>query len=269
MRFAVNYSPQAEALLQAGTIQVDLWKCPDWPGLLAQAGRSRPVYVHFPLNLGAGEMASHDWGEVERWRQETGTPYVNLHLIAKAGDVARVLVDSREADDLDRVAAHLVREVAPVVDRFGPEAVIVENVIYRGGGFPVLYGAVAPEVITRVVRETGCGLLLDTAHAQVTAKYLGIDPRAYLAALPGDALRELHVTGTAHDGERWRDHLALSEEDFDLVEWVVGQIEAGEWARPWVTAFEYGGIGPKFEWRSEERVLAEQAPRLCRLLTGR
>lgn len=269
MRFAVNYSPQAEALLLAGKMEVDLWKCPPWPELVAQAQQSRPVYVHFPLNVEAGAVTGLAWDEVERWRQATGTPYVNLHLIAKAGCIAGVSVDSQEAADLEAVGAHLVRAVAPVVARFGPEAVMIENVIYRGGEFPVLYAAIAPEVITRVVRETGCGLLLDTAHAQVTAKYLGVDPRRYLAELPGEALRELHVTGTGHDGERWRDHLSLSEEDFGLVEWVVGQIEAGRWARPWVAAFEYGGVGPKFEWRSEERVLAEQAPRLRRLLCGR
>lgn len=30
-------------------------------------------------------------------------------------------------------------------------------------------------------------------------------------------------------------------------------------------AFEYGGVGPKFEWRSDPQVIEEQATRLYQL----
>ena len=33
--------------------------------------------------------------------------------------------------------------------------------------------SVEPEVITRVVEESGCGLLLDISHARIVANYLG------------------------------------------------------------------------------------------------
>ena len=35
---------------------------------------------------------------------------------------------------------------------------------------------------------------------------------------------------------------------------------------PWLVAFEYGGIGPNFEWRSESAVIAEQVPRMAALV---
>jgi hypothetical protein len=31
MEFALNYSPQAAQLLQEGRIEIDRYKCPDWP----------------------------------------------------------------------------------------------------------------------------------------------------------------------------------------------------------------------------------------------
>jgi hypothetical protein len=37
---------------------------------------------------------------------------------------------------------------------------------------------------------------------------------------------------------------------------------AGAWPAPSIVAFEYGGVGPVFEWRSDVDVLAEQLPRL-------
>ena len=42
MKFAINYSKPAADLLEAGTIEVDLFKCPEWPELLEEVGRSMP-----------------------------------------------------------------------------------------------------------------------------------------------------------------------------------------------------------------------------------
>ncbi len=49
---------------------------------------------------------------------------------------------------------------------------------------------------------------------------------------------------------------------------VLGHIHRGEWAEPWIVAFEYGGIGPIFEWRSEPTFIAEQIPRLRDIVAG-
>ncbi|HEY8416110.1 MAG TPA: DUF692 family multinuclear iron-containing protein, partial [Thermaerobacter sp.] len=126
--------------------------------------------------------------------------------------------------------------------------------------------AVEPEVIGRVVAETGCGFLLDLAHARITAASLGLDPRRYVAALPVHRLCELHVTGLGHDGRRERDHMPLREPDWDLLTWTLDQVEAGVFARPWVLACEYGGAGPAFDWRTDPAVMADQFPRLAALV---
>ena len=51
------------------------------------------------------------------------------------------------------------------------------------------------EFLANLVRRTGCGLLLDVNNLYVTAANLGIDPLGYLAALPSDAIAELHLAG--------------------------------------------------------------------------
>jgi uncharacterized protein (UPF0276 family) len=265
VRFAMNYSPQAAALLAEERIAVDLWKCPDWPDLIETARESRPIYVHFPLDAGTGSLTGVDWEQLSRLRDESATPYVNLHLLAKPEHFPEIPAESREPGHLTAVADRFLEDVHQVVERFGPERVIVENLIYRGPGSDKLYAAISPEVIGRVVRETGCGLLLDTAHARITSIHLGLDPREYIAQLPVEALRELHVTGVGHDGQRWRDHMEMTEPDFALAEWVAEQIRVGRFAAPWVMALEYGGVGPSFEWRSDARIMAEQVPRLYRL----
>ncbi|MFZ5813803.1 MAG: DUF692 family multinuclear iron-containing protein [Bacillota bacterium] len=263
MRFAINYSPQAEALLRDGMIAVDLWKCPDWPDLIETARNSRPVYVHFPLDTGT---APADLERVEGLRRETETPFINLHLLAQAADFPEIPAQSRSGRDLAAVTAQLIRQVERVTQRFGAERVMVENLIYRGPEGKYLLAGILPEVIGAVVRETGCRLLLDTAHATIAARHLGVEPREYIAQLPVEALRELHITGVAYHSQRWRDHLPMTEADFALAGWVLEQIREHRWPEPWVVSLEYGGIGPAFEWRSEASVIAEQAPRLLRLV---
>ncbi len=49
-RFALNYSPQAADLLRAGQIEIDLFKCPAWPDLIAEAQAAAPglhsLFIH-------------------------------------------------------------------------------------------------------------------------------------------------------------------------------------------------------------------------------
>jgi uncharacterized protein (UPF0276 family) len=51
------------------------------------------------------------------------------------------------------------------------------------------------EFIAELVRLTGCGLLFDVNNIFVTAGNLGLDPVAYIDALPRDAIREIHLAG--------------------------------------------------------------------------
>lgn len=69
---------------------------------------------------------------------------------------------------------------------------------------PALYvalrGEIAePEFLGELVRRAGCGLLLDVNNVHVTCANLGRDPQAYIAALPADAIGEIHVAGHAPD----------------------------------------------------------------------
>ena len=84
--------------------------------------------------------------------------------------------------------------------------------------------------------------------------------------LPVEKLRELHFTGVHQIGNRLQDHLEALEEDWCILEWVLERISSGEWPRPWLFVFEYGGVGEKFAGRSEANVIAEQVPRLYKMV---
>jgi uncharacterized protein len=56
-----------------------------------------------------------------------------------------------------------------------------------------------PQFLSELVARTGCGLLLDINNVYVSAQNAGFDAEAYLAALPGEAIGEVHLAGHAEN----------------------------------------------------------------------
>jgi uncharacterized protein len=270
MRLSINYSPQAAELFREGAIALDLWKCSDWPELIAGARATRlPLYLHFDLQAGSQRIADGDLESVATSCADTGTPYVNLHVAPRRADYPGIPVDSQEPSHVDAVLARTVEDIGAAIARFGSQRVVVENLPYRGPDGARLRMGAAPDFIRRLCDETGCGFLLDIAHARTAAHELMVDERAYLSSLPIDRLRELHVNGVDRDEKgRLREHMPITDDDWAILEWCLGSVRQRRWAQPWVVSFEYGGIGPLFAWCTDSAVLAEQAPRLHALVQG-
>jgi hypothetical protein len=104
---------------------------------------------------------------------------------------------------------------------------------------------------------------LDISHARITAHSLGLSDEEYLSQLPTVRIREMHIAGVhTLPGGELQDHLAMLDDDWSLLAWVLARIRLKEWGQPWLLAFEYGGVGSVFAWRSDPLVIAEQVPRL-------
>lgn len=262
MQFAINYSHPAADLVRSGRTQVDRFKTPDWPWMVSEALELHPVAVHFTLRAGSGELAQRDWSSVQALLEQTGTPFINLHLEPTIKDFPGVDSLKPSAKQRQKITNALLNDVLALVEHFGAPRVIVENVPYRGAQGKALRTGVEPETLQYIFEQTGCGLLLDISHARIAAHYLGIDAHEYMAALPVHALRELHVTGLHWIDDRLQDHLPMLPTDWPHLEWVLERIRRSEWGQPWLLAFEYGGVGDKFDWRSDPLVIETQVPRL-------
>ncbi|MDL1900797.1 DUF692 family protein [Anaerolineae bacterium CFX9] len=265
MRFALNYSPQAAELVRSGEISIDLFKCPDWEHLIAEAEAFAPVYVHFPLLVGGGLLTPDSLDQVERLAARTGTRWINAHLYPQIGDFPHLGIaslDGLTSAQAAQIMAQIHADVAMLVDRFGRERVIIENVPFRAPDEQNLRLSVEPWVMNDVIETHQVGFLLDISHASLAAAALGVDERSYIRSLPLKAMRELHVTGTGIvDGYR-TDHLHMQPEDWERLEWTLGLILSGEAALPDIIAYEYGGITPKFDWRSRPEMMLRDVPRL-------
>lgn len=262
MQLALNYSPQAADLLSRAQINFDLYKCPPWDDMLAEAYKQRPAYVHFSLHTGVPDVfATLSAQSIEHYLTTTQTFYVNLHLAAKD-----TVFDPHDSCLRERVLENMLQNVRQVIDVFGKERVIVENLFWdrRYHLLPIVREA---RLINQIIAETGCGLLLDLAHATIAAQQMNQDPRVYIASLPVNHVREVHVTGLLFDAEEGHntDHFPMTPDDWTIVEWALEQIRAGAWSRPWGVSLEYGGTGAMFAWRSNSEALAQDVPRLYQL----
>ncbi len=266
MEVAINYSPEAAALLEAGRIGPDRFKCPDWEHLIPEARAMLPSYVHWPLRAGQG-IGDDELRRVERMLAETDTPLINAHLAPRAPDYAGLTTASDGPEVRERLVESMLADVRRLAEAFGPERVVLENLPWAHEPPTELpRAAVAPEVVAAVVRQSRCRLLLDIGHAWLAAGATGWDWREYLLALPGDRLGDVHVSGTARDETgRWGDHQAMRDEDWTLVEWVLERIDEGRWARPGMVTMEYGGVDLPMRLHSKAEVIARDFPQLTRL----
>lgn len=185
---------------------------------------------------------------------------VNLHVVAPEN------LNACNEMDIEAFLDSVIDEVRLVCKRFGEDHVIAENVPLPISGKPYLRPVAMPRFFQRLVSETGCGMLLDLAHASITALTLQTEPIAFFSEFPIRRLREIHVTGLGIHQGVIHDHMELRDHDWCLFESAIHQIRAGNWRKPEIIAFEYGGTGEPFVWRSESRVLLEQVPRLYSLI---
>jgi uncharacterized protein (UPF0276 family) len=193
---------------------------------------------------------------------KTGTTLVNMHLHATPKDFPDIPFASRSSEHRERVIDAMVRDVEAAGKEFGIDNIIVENLPTKptDDGVHPLFCSVEAETVRTVIERTGCGLLLDIDHARISSSILGVDAREYVESLPVDRIGELHAAGIKRIDGVLDDHQGFSQECWGYVDWAMERLKSGAWKTPDIFAFEYGGIGELFAWRSKEEVLAEQVP---------
>jgi len=111
------------------------------------------------------------------------------------------------------------------------------------------YNESDPHLIWDVMRETGCQMLLDLAHARVAADYHSVQVHEYIEALPLNEVRQIHISGVRKKGRRLFDaHETLQAFDYDLLTWVLTR------TKPEVLTLEY--------FLDDKRALREMLSRL-------
>jgi uncharacterized protein (UPF0276 family) len=111
-----------------------------------------------------------------------------------------------------------------------------------------------PEFLARLVRRSGCGILLDVNNLYVNSRNHGFDPSAWLAALPAGTVGEIHLAGYS---------LRPIEQGEMLVDTHSRPVSAPVWALYREALARFGPLPTLIEWDAElpplEDLLAEAA----------
>jgi len=231
--------PLARRLLAAGAIGVDYLETTSWlvESAVAQFPQRRFLLHNSVDNLSLGHPAALEQRDVVqctlRHLQLTRAPWLSAHLGFSAAEVEfDIWMRARSAplprgELFDNICRN-TRALAAAI----PVPLILENLDYCPGG---AYEHICePDFISAVLEATGAGLLLDLAHARVSAARLGLPDHEYLARLPLERVRQLHISGPRlRDGMLADAHEPLLEEDYALLEHVLRQ------TRPQALTLEY------------------------------
>jgi len=255
---AVADWPLSRRLLAQGTITVD-WL--ETPGFLAESTAalfpSQPLLLHTSLSdvslshpeaLVLGGMLA----ETVRLLGVTHAPWFSAHLGFSAAEVVFDVFNRPRSELLTQDAMFAtICSNARALARAIPVPLLLENLDYCPGG---AYEHVCePAFISAVIETSDAGLLLDLAHARVSAAALDLPIERYLAALPLHRVRQLHVSGPRlRDGVLADAHEPLLDVDYELLAAVLGML------RPDAVTLEYS---------KREDALCEQLARLRELLT--
>lgn len=195
--------PHREAFVAAGCpipwveVHPENYLVPGGPRLagILRVRRDLPVSCH-GVGLSLGSAGGLDPDHLMRLRAlydrlEPGL--ISEHLswsVADAIYLNDLLPLPYTEDSLDRVR----RNIDHAQDVFG-RRILVENpaacLAFADSAIP------EAEFLAELAARTGCGLLLDVNNLYVSSANLGFDPSVWLAAIPADAVGELHLAGHA------------------------------------------------------------------------
>jgi len=215
--------------------------------------RDYPVSLHgVGLSLGSadGLDAAHleRIGEVVR-RIEPGLVSEHLSWCAAGGTyLADLLPLPMTQEALDVVCRHVDQTQA-----FLQRRILVENpssyLRYAHSTIPEW------EFLAAVAQRTGCGILCDVNNIYVSASNHGWDAGAYLAALPADAIAEIHLAG--HALRQFDDGQSLRIDDHG------SRVAPEVWALYARALARFGRVPTLVEWDTDipplEVLLAEAA----------
>ena len=229
IQLAANDSSALRSLLTKINPPVDYLKLPlqaDLETTLPLARQLRPVLLHSSLRAGAKDLP--DLATLERLTQLSNTPFISLHLDVQPEDLERLTPGSA----LERVASTVetLREHTKL-------PVLLENIAhYEWSERPAFVSD--PHWIAAACEISDAHLLLDLAHARVSAYHRHELELEYIDALPLERVWEIHLSAPRLETDGLRDrHLPLQSRDYELLEHALTRAGSTKFL-----TLEYGGI---------------------------
>jgi uncharacterized protein (UPF0276 family) len=236
--FSADLSDALFELLRKNEITIDAVEVGPW-FTIDQVSTYRSILPGVPFHFHAADMienvgtTSNGTNRIIDYLSCTESPWVSVHIsVWKPGDLRKI--NNGQLLPLPNLQTGELRFIQKV--RWLAHSISVPVLIENVEPLPLErydYWS-RPDFINRILERTGCGFLLDTGHARISAEALGMKPRAYLQELDLQRVFQVHVSGPRRvDGRLLDVHQSLLTDDYDLFEFVLSQ------THPKVVTLEY------------------------------
>jgi len=239
IQLTTNYSAALAELIHANEalvdgIEIGPWFTPQKIGQLQQEFPEWRFYFHAGGLMWRYRSMSGALDRLREYLSRFQDPWVSLHIELLPLHVYRL--SSRLGLNLPppkpESAKDKILERLSLVKEALDTPIILENL----ASLPAQKYAYAalPATIREIIESTGCGLLLDLAHARVAASYQGMEVERYLEKLPLERVKQIHISGArVQRGFLCDAHEALGAEDYTLLKWAL------ERTQPQIVTLEY------------------------------
>jgi uncharacterized protein (UPF0276 family) len=257
MRLSVNHSKAVIELIKADKVHVDAIETVPHVSLdVIRSAQSELIGMDFHYHHGRMLFNRADKNKLTEYLAAAPqSPFISIHLAPLPAYITYpamrwnvFLPEPNQEGSIKR----FVKQVKRLKSQFSTP-VILENM-------PVLHARKyrfesEPRVITRVLDETDCLLLLDLAHARIAAEARRLPVEDYLGQLPLEKTVQVHLAGVRNrDGRLYDAHAHLEDLDYSLLEWVLTRTQPD-----WIT-LEY--------FQEDKAHLKEQLNRLAAFVYG-
>jgi uncharacterized protein (UPF0276 family) len=165
---------------------------------LDRVAEAYPIVMHgVSLSIGSTDPLNREYlTELRDLRDRTRARWVSDHL-CWTGAMGKNTHDLLPLPYTEEALRHVVKRVREVQDFLGGPIALENPSTYLE-----FHGSTLTEwdFLAALVREAGCGLLLDVNNVYVSAKNHGFDPATYLAGIPFDHVVQIHVAGHTDHG---------------------------------------------------------------------
>lgn len=225
MLLSVNYSESLLHLLRENSVKIDAI---EWSSILPlkliQDTRSKFPELAFTFHPGRMDFSRSGIQKLNTYLSHCSqTPFVSIHLAPLPKLITWPALHKNIFLPEPRAKSCVNRFIAQILTLKQQThlPVVLENM-------PSLHPArylfeTDPQIITRILNQSDCLLLLDLAHARIAASIRGLSTEEYLTALPLEKVIQIHMSGvkTKRDGYLFDAHEKLGPTDLRLLEWTL------------------------------------------------
>ncbi len=278
MEVGCNYSPELMTLLRQDQAKVDWLKLTNIFEIekeiddIEKAIRENQIFVkrmlpHILNDIGCSYIV--------QLRHMTETKLRELVLRVKCPHIASHLwIDSRKKKHTTAqfkggsIMKFIKRNALRFSSSLGDCPLLLENVPYHGEGEfaeiisnPLFYNSIHSQI-------PKINLLLDIAHAKITAHFLRIDVSEFMDRFFLDTVREIHVSGSnlIQEEGKTHTHYGMKNDDYETLHKILRATPNVK-----IVTLEYSGTGENYRCKTPHDIgeLREQLIELRSIVEGR